>query len=161
MLLNRRRLLTGLIAAPLVVAAGNLMPLRGAAVALEALIVYPFTLSWWERVSNRPGVWRQNASRFMATQIAPCIEVNPCIDTDCVAGVQVDASPVWLGGQRFDPPPVSTTWREGPKMFDRGERLWGGSSEIELSKGEELALMGWTGKEPRAESDRRWLLVTQ
>jgi hypothetical protein len=137
MLIHRRKLLAGLIAAPLVVAADSLMPLRGAAVSLEGLVVYPFTLSWWERIADKSGAWRQNSRRFVASQVAPCIEVNPSTDTDFVSGVQVDSYGSWIGDRYFAPPPVSATWREGAKTL----KGWRCGCEIELSKSEEMQLM--------------------
>lgn len=132
-MLHRRQLLTGLIAAPLVAAAGSLMPLRGVVISAADLVIYPFTLSWWEHL-NDTARWRQRVRRFTAYGAPPSVEINPAMDTDCVAGVQLDAGSIWVSGHRLSV--AGVTWREGPRLISRPY-----GAEIELTSEEERALI--------------------
>ena len=155
-LITRRGLLTGLIAAPLVVASSRLMPLRGEVLKLDDLRLRHFTLSWWEKISVDeaqriwPSRWRQNATRFTAYSVPrSSMEVNPAPGTLAVAGVQLDRhgwvmddgheSPVdWREDNVPDP-----TWHEGAPVIHRWHGpVRGSDMEIELSAQEEAALLG-------------------
>jgi len=138
MLLSRRKILTGLVAAPVIVAADSLMPLRGRILSAADLVVYPFTVSWVERIGGSHGIWRQRARRFTAYGDLSSVEVNPASDAEEVAGVQVDPHGAWVGETYFPPPKVGEiTWREGRKVFGYSRY---GSVEFQLESADERQL---------------------